>query len=245
VMIEGAFDQSYEWPAARIAHVKMKSPFPVGWWRSVGHSHQAFFKESFLDEVAHAAGSDPIALRLSLLKEHPRQAAVLIRAAELAGWGTPLSAPAGVRVARGVALHQSYGSTVAEIAEVEINDANTIRVRRVVAVVDCGYVVNPGFVRQQMEGGVIFGLSAAFGNAVTMVDGKIVQSNFHDVPVMRMSAAPKIDVEIIRSDEPPEGVGETAVPPIAPAVANAIFAATGVRLRELPLRLPTPTSSAR
>jgi isoquinoline 1-oxidoreductase beta subunit len=245
VMIEGAFDQSYEWPAARIAHVKVKSPFPVGWWRSVGHSHQAFFKESFLDEVAHAAGTDPIALRLSLLKEHPRQAAVLLRAAELAGWGTPMAAPNGVRVARGVALHQSYGSTVAEIAEVEIDIANAIRVRRVIAVVDCGYVVNPGFVRQQIEGGVIFGLSAAFGNAVTMVDGKVVQSNFHDVPVMRMSATPKIDVEIIRSDAPPEGVGETAVPPIAPAVANAIFAATGVRLRDLPLRLPTPTPGAR
>jgi isoquinoline 1-oxidoreductase beta subunit len=237
VMIEGAFDQSYEWPTARIAHVKVKSPLPVGWWRSVGHSHQAFFKESFLDEVAHAAGVDPVAFRLSLLKRHPRQAAVLIRAAELAGWGKSITAPSGVRVGRGVALHQSYGATVAQVAEVEVSAANAIRVRRVVAVVDAGFVVNPGFVKQQLEGGIIFGLSAAFGSVVTIVDGKVVQSNFHDVPVLRMSAAPTIEVEIIRSEHPPEGVGETGVPPIAPAVANAIFTATGQRLRALPLKL--------
>ncbi len=235
---EGAFDQPYEWPSARIAHVAVDLPVPVGFWRSVGHSHQAFFVESFVDEAAHAAAQDPVAFRAALLKEHPRHLAVLQRAAAMAGWGQPLEpAPDGAKKARGVALHESFGTIVAQVAEVSVTPDKKIRVHRVCCAVDCGTPVNPNLIRQQMESAIVFGLSAALYGQITIKQGQVQQSNFHDQPVLRIDACPAIETAIIPSTEPPEGIGEPGTPPIAPAVANALFALTGQRLRSLPLQL--------
>jgi isoquinoline 1-oxidoreductase beta subunit len=235
---EGAFDQPYEWPNARIAHQIVDLPVPVGFWRSVGHSHQAFFKESFVDEAAHAAGADAVAFRAALLRQHPRHLKVLQRAAELAGWGQPLPpAPDGAKMARGIALHQSFGTVVAQVAEVSLGADRGIRVHRVVCVIDCGTPVNPDLIRQQSESGIVFGLTAALYGEVTIERGRVQQSNFHDQPLLRMAECPRIETDIIASAEPPEGMGEPATPPIAPAVANALFALTGQRLRTLPLKL--------
>ena len=226
---EGEFDMQYEFVNQRIRHVIVDSPVPLGYWRSVGHSHNAFFKEGFLDEVAHAAGQDGVAYRRALLKQHPRQLAVLDAAVKKAG------APAPGR-AHGVALHQSFGSIVAQVAEVSV-EGKEIRVHRVLCAIDCGIVVNPNIVAQQMESAVVFGLSAALGGEITIKDGRVQQSNFGDYPVLRMDRAPQVDTVIIASAEPPEGVGEPGVPPVAPAVAAAVFRLTGQRLRSLPLRL--------
>jgi len=235
---EGAFDQPYEWPAARIGHEVVELPVPVGFWRSVGHSHNAFFKESFLDEVAHAAGRDPVALRAALLGKHPRHLKVLQRVAELSGWGKPLPAAAdGTPRARGVALHQSFGSIVAQVAEVSVSTDKRIRVHRVTCVIDCGLAINPNLVRQQMESGIVYGLSAALNDEVRIEKGQVQQSNFHNNPVLRFDECPVIETDIIASEESPEGVGEPGTPPVAPAVANALFTLTGQRLRSLPLRL--------
>jgi isoquinoline 1-oxidoreductase subunit beta len=239
---EGAYDQPYEWPSARVGHVMVDLPVQVGFWRSVGHSHQAFFKESFVDEAAHAAGADPVAFRAALLQKHPRHLRVLQAVAKLAGWGSAaenanLKAPDGAKMARGVALHHSFGSVVAQVAEVSLTTDKTIRVHRVFCVIDCGTAVNPNLIRQQMEGGVVFGLSAALYGQIDINKGRVQQSNFHDYPVLRLPDCPQISTEIIASTEPPEGVGEPGTPPIAPAVANALFALTGQRLRSLPLKL--------
>ncbi len=235
---EGAFDQPYEWPNARIGHAIVDLPIPIGFWRAVGHSHQAFFKESFVDEAAAATGQDAVAFRAALLVKHPRHLAVLNRAAELAGWGQPLpDAPDGAKRARGVALHQSFGSIVAQVAEVSLAPDKTIRVHRVVCVIDCGQVVNPNLVKQQMESAIVFGLSAALYGEVIIDKGQVQQSNFHDYPVLRMNECPVIEVQLMASGAHPEGVGEPGTPPIAPAVANALFTLTGQRLRSLPLKL--------
>jgi isoquinoline 1-oxidoreductase subunit beta len=235
---EGAFDQAYEWPAARIAHVNVTLPLQVGFWRAVGHSHQAFFKEGFLDECAHAAGADPLAYREALLQQHPKQLAVLRAAAQAAGWGTPSPpAPDGAKTARGIALHDSFGSTVAQVAEVSLGPDKAIRVHRVWCAIDCGLAVNPAGIRQQMESAVVFGLSAALYGGVEIVDGQVQQGNYHDQPILRLNEAPRVDTVILPSTEHPEGVGEPGLPPIAPAVANALFALTGQRLRSLPLKL--------
>ena len=236
---EGAYDNPYEWPSARIGHVIVEMPIPVGFWRSVGHSHQAFFKESFVDEVAAAAGQDPVAFRISLLKNHPRHLKVLQRAAELARWGQPLADAAdGAKKARGVALHHSFGSIVAQVAEVSLHPKDkSIRVHRVVAVIDCGLAVNPNSIRQQMDSAIVFGLSAALYGQITLDQGRVQQSNFHDQAMLRLHECPVIETDIIASALPPEGVGEPGTPPIAPAVANALFALTGQRLRHLPLKL--------
>ncbi|MBE0615882.1 MAG: xanthine dehydrogenase family protein molybdopterin-binding subunit [Burkholderiales bacterium] len=235
---EGAFDQPYEWPNARIGYEIVDLPVPVGFWRSVGHSHHAFFKESFIDEAAAAAGRDPVEFRAALLVRHPRQLRVLKRAAELSGWGMPL-APGddGATRARGVALHQSFGSVVAQVAEVSVGADKSIRVHRVVCVVDCGMPVNPNLIRQQMESAIVFGLSAALYQEIEIKNGQVQQSNYHDFQVLRMDACPVIETDIIPSSEHPEGVGEPGTPPIAPAVANALYALTGQRLRALPLKL--------
>jgi isoquinoline 1-oxidoreductase beta subunit len=213
-------------------------PVPVGFWRSVGHSHQAFFKESFIDEVAQAAAQDPVAFRASLLKNHPRHLRVLQRVAELSGWSTPLAdTPDGSKRARGAALHQSFGSVVAQVAEVSVNAQRQIRVHKVWCVIDCGFAINPNLIRQQMESAVVFGLSAALYGDISIVKGQVQQSNFHDYAALRINECPDVQTEIISSAEPPEGVGEPGTPPIAPAVANALFALTGQRLRSLPLKL--------
>lgn len=226
---EGEFDMQYEFPNQRIAHVIVDSPVPLGYWRSVGHSHNAFFKESFVDELAHAAGKDSVEFRRGLLKRHPRHLAVLNAAVAKAG-----AAPEGR--AHGVALHQSFGTIVAQVAEVSV-EGTEIKVHRVVCAVDCGIAVNPNIIAQQVESAVVFGLSAALFGAVTIKDGKVEQSNFGDYPVLRMNQAPEVETIIMPSAEHPEGMGEPATPPIAPAVANAVFKLTGKRLRSLPLTL--------
>ncbi|CAB3661488.1 Isoquinoline 1-oxidoreductase subunit beta [Paraburkholderia sediminicola] len=235
---EGAFDQPYEWPTARVAHKIVELPIPIGFWRSVGHSHQAFFTEGFTDELAVAAGQDPIAFRAALLAQHPRHLAVLKRVAVLSDWGHPMTRAAdGTKRARGVALHEAFGSVVAQVAEVSVGANKQIRVHRVVCVIDCGLPVNPNLIRQQMEGGIVFGLSTALQDEITIVGGQVAQKNFVDFPVVRMNDCPVIEVDIMPSQMHPQGVGEPGVPPVAPAVANAVFALTGQRLRALPLRV--------
>lgn len=227
---EGLFDLPYAVPNRRVAHVALETGVPVGYWRSVGHSHNAFFSESFVDELAHAARRDPVAFRLDLLRGAPRAAAVLKLAAERAGWGAAL--PAGR--ARGVALHESFGTLVAQVAEVSV-DTQGIRVHRVVCALDCGTVVNPQLVAQQMESGIVFGLAAALHGRVDIVDGVVRQQNFPDLPLITLARTPVVETHIVPSTREPSGVGEPGVPPIAPAVANALFALSGKRIRALPL----------
>ena len=206
------------------------------WWRSVGSTHTAYSTETFIDELAAAAGQDPVAYRLALLRQHPRHTAVLKLAAEKAGWGQPLPrGPKQVRRGRGVAVHESFGTVVAEVAEVSIQTDGSLHVDRVVCAVDCGMVVNPDVVRAQVEGGVGFALSAALHGAITLKDGVVEQSNFHDYAPVRIHEMPKVEVHIVPSAEKPTGIGEPGVPPLAPAVANAIAAATGKRVRSLPI----------
>jgi isoquinoline 1-oxidoreductase beta subunit len=226
---EGEYDMPYEVPHQRIRHVNVDSVAPVGYWRSVGHSHNAFFKESFIDEMAHAAGQDPAGFRRGLLHRHPRHLAVLNAAVDRAGQPPPGRA-------HGVALHQSFGTIVAQVAEVSVAGKD-ITVHRVVCAVDCGIAVNPGIIAQQVESSVVFGLSAALMGEITIDGGKVVQGNFGDYPVLRMNQAPKVETIIMLSAQPPQGMGEPAVPPVAPAVANAVFKLTGQRLRSLPLKL--------
>ncbi|CAN5151176.1 xanthine dehydrogenase family protein molybdopterin-binding subunit [soil metagenome] len=227
---EGLYDQPYDVPHIRIAHSATTHGVPVGFWRSVGHSHNAFFTESFVDEMAHAAGADPLAYRLSLLGGLPRHAAVLQLAAEKAGWGQAL--PKGR--ARGLALHESFGSIVAEVIEVSLEGGKP-RLHRVVCAVDCGVVVNPGIVAQQIEGAVIFGLTAALFGRIDIKDGVVRQRSFPDYPLLTLAQTPLIETHLIASERPPTGIGEPGVPPVAPALANALFALTGVRQRSLPL----------
>jgi len=226
---EGLFDQPYAIPHQRIAHLATHSGVPVGFWRSVGHSHNAFFIESFVDELAHAAGADPLAYRLALLEGLPRHAAVLKRAAQEAGWGQVL--PKGQ--ARGLALHESFGSIVAQVIELSSQDGRP-RVQRVVCAIDCGVVVNPGIVAQQMESAVIFGLTATLYGRIDIKDGVVQQRNFPDYPLLTLAQTPRIETHLMASDLPPTGVGEPGTPPVAPALANAWFALTGERRRRLP-----------
>ena len=226
---EGLFDHPYEIPNQQIEHVIVDVPVPVGPWRSVGHSHHAFFKESFIDEMAHAAKADPVEFRRDLLASHPRHLAVLNAAVRRAG-----KVPGGR--AHGVALHDCYGSIVAQVAEVGIEEGRA-RVHKVVCAIDCGSLVNPDIVRQQMESGIAFGLSAALHGELKIANGRVKQKNFHDAPILRIDEMPEVEVVIIDSEASPGGVGEAGTPPIAPAVANAVFKLTGKRLRGLPLRL--------
>jgi CO/xanthine dehydrogenase Mo-binding subunit len=207
-------------------------PIRLGAWRSVLNSQHGFFKESFVDELAHAAGKDPYLFRRDLLGDEPRFRAVLERVATMAGWGTPLPGGEG----RGIALTESFGSIVGEVAHVAVAPDGTLRVKHVYAVVDCGDVVNPDSALAQVEGGIIFGLSAALVGEITIDAGRVVQRNFRDHQMIRLAAAPRITAEFIKTDRRPGGLGEPCVPPIAPAVANAIFAATGVRVRDLPIK---------
>jgi isoquinoline 1-oxidoreductase beta subunit len=235
---KGAFDTGYEFPNARIAHQASDSLVPVGIWRSVSHSYNAFFTESFVDEAAFAAGQDPLAFRLALMAHRPRFLRVLDRAAEFSGWGRPLEpAPDGEKKARGIALHRCFGSVIANVAEVSVDAKKKIRVHRVACVVDCGFPLNPNLIRQQLEGGIVYGLSAALQGEITVEKGQVQQTNFHNYTPLRIDQCPAIDTDIIASVEHPQGIGEVGVPSIAPAVANAVFALTGQRLRSLPLKL--------
>lgn len=245
VSVEGAANLPYGFPALHVdLHTPTDIAVPSHWWRSVGSTHTAYSTETFIDELAAAAGQDPVAYRLALLGKHPRHAAVLKLAAEKAGWGTPLKkgpkgGEKGVRRGRGVAVHESFGSYVAEVAEVSIQADGSLRVDRVVCAVDCGTVINPDVVRAQVEGGVGFALTAALYGAITLKDGVVEQSNFHDQPLLRINEMPRVEVHIVPSSEKPTGIGEPGVPPLAPAVANAIAQATGKRVRNLPIRPET------
>jgi len=241
---EGLFDLPYGIANQRIANVATRSAVPVGFWRSVGHSHHAFFSEGFIDELAGEAKQDPVAFRLALLQDAPRHAAVLRLAAEKAGWpgfGPAQRLPAGV--ARGVALHESFGSIVAQVVELSLEGGRP-RLRRVVCAADVGTVVNPMIVAQQMEGGVLFGLSAALYGRIDIEAGVVRQRNFPDCPVVTMGEAPRIETHLVPSTRPPGGAGEPGTPPIAPAVANAMFVLTGERLRALPL-IAAPATARR
>lgn len=232
--VEGASDSPYVTavPNHQVELHAVDTGVPVLWWRSVGHSHTAFAVESFVDELAHAARRDPLAFRRALLAKSPRVWAVLELAAARANWGSPM--PPGR--ARGLAVHESFGSIVAHVAEVGVEDGR-IRVHRVTAAIDCGICVNPLGVRAQVESGIAFGLGAALHSELTLREGRVVESNFHDYRVLRLHEMPHIDVHVVRSREKSGGAGEPGTPPIAPAVANAVFALTGQRLRRLPLRL--------
>ncbi len=233
--VEGASNLPYAIADLAVDLHSPKQGVPVLWWRSVGSTHTAYSTETFIDELATAAGKDPVAFRRAMLTRHPRHLATLELAATKAGWGTPLAAgKTGEKRGRGIALHESFGTVVAQVAEITVAANGKFRVDRVVCAVDCGIAVNPDIVKAQMEGGIGFGLSAALYSAITLKDGVVQQSNFHDYPQLRIGDMPAIDVHIVPSTAKPSGVGEPAVPVIAPAVANALAAATGKRVRTLP-----------
>ena len=230
--VEGAADLPYQIPNLAVTWQIAPAGVPVIWLRSVGHTHTAFVVESFIDELAHAAGKDPFEFRRALLAKHPRHKRVLELAAEKAGWGSPLPEGRG----RGIAVHESFGSFVAHVAEVSVSPGGNVRVHRVVCAIDCGPVVNPDSIRAQMEGCIAFGLTAALYGEITFENGRVKQRNFHDYPILRMNEMPAVEVHIVETTDKMGGVGEPGVPPVAPAVANAIFAVTGQRLRRLPIR---------
>ena len=231
--MEGVRNFPYTVPNVRVEWVNKDLGVPLGFWRSVGPSQNAFIVESFVDELAHAAGADPLDYRRALLAKSPRHRAVLELAAQRAGWGTP--PPAGR--ARGVAVAFSYGSYAAHVAEVSVNAEGRPRVHRIVGAIDCGIAVNPDQVRAQMEGGAIYALTAALHGEITIDGGRVKQSNFNDYPLLRIDESPAIEAYILDSQEAPGGLGEPGVPTVAPAVCNAIFALTGKRIRRLPIRV--------
>ncbi len=227
--VEGVHNLPYAIPNLQVELHTTKLGLPIQWWRSVGSTHTAYAIECFLDEIARATRQDPVALRRSLLEKQPRHLAVLNLAAEKAGWGTPL--PAGT--ARGIALHESFNTVVAEVVEVS-KKGSSYKVDKVVCAVDCGIAVNPNVIAMQIESGVAYGLAAAISGAVTLKDGVVQQSNFHDYQVLRISQMPKVEVHLVPSTNKPTGVGEPGTPPIAPAVANALAVLTGKTVHNLP-----------
>ncbi|PKO88116.1 MAG: twin-arginine translocation pathway signal protein [Betaproteobacteria bacterium HGW-Betaproteobacteria-12] len=237
VSVEGASNLPYAIPNLQVElHTPTDIGVPVLWWRSVGSSHTAYSTEVFLDEVSTAMGKDPLVLRLQLLSGHPRHAAVLKLAADKAGWGTPLKEEAGERRGRGLAVHESFNSIVAHVAEVTVKKDGSLKVDRVVCAVDCGTVVNPDNVRSQLEGSVGFALGAMLHEAITLKEGRVEQGNFDTFPLLRINEMPQVEVHMVPSNAAPTGIGEPGVPSVAPAVANAITAATGKRLRRLPIQ---------
>ena len=237
--VEGAVNMPYGLPNRRVEHVLSKTPVPVGFWRSVGHSYNAFFVECFIDELAGAADRDPYRFRRAMLAGRPRHLKVLDAAASRAGWGRPLSRGMG----RGIALHESFRSIVAQVAEVSVSSSGAIEVHRVVCAIDCGMAVNPDTVVAQMQSGIIFGLTAALYGEITLKQGRVEQSNFPSYDMLRLAQTPVIEAHIVESGASLGGVGEPGTPPIAPAVANALFAATGRRVRKLPI-LPADLKGA-
>jgi len=229
---EGAIDLVYDLPNLHVEYVRIEPPgIPTAFWRSVGPSHNVFVTESFMDELAAASKKDPVDYRRALLDKSPRAKAVLELAAEKSGWGQSLPS----RVGRGVAIQYVFASYMAHVAEVEVSKDGDVRVRRVVCAVDCGSVVNPDTVQAQVQSAIMFGITAALFGQITLKDGRVEQSNFHDYRALRMNEAPVVDVYIAKSGEPPGGMGEAGTSLIVPAVTNAVFAATGKRLRKLPI----------
>jgi isoquinoline 1-oxidoreductase beta subunit len=236
--VGGIADMPYAIPNVRVDYVRAEFAVPVGYWRSVGPSQNTFVLESFVDEMAYAAGRDPFDFRRELLTGQPRLKHVLELAAERSGWGSPVP----MDRARGIALLADRGGFVAEVAEVSI-ESGRVRVHKVTCAADCGQVIHPGIVEAQLSGSVIAGLTAALYGEITIEKGRVKQGNFDDYRLMRMREVPEISVHIVPSHEEPGGVGEPAVPPIAPAVANALFALTGKRIRKLPIRMESLNTS--
>ena len=230
--VEGAKDLPYDIANLQFDWQMAPAGVPCLWWRSVGHSHSAFVVETFIDELAHAAGKDPLEFRRALLGKHPRHKRVLEFVAEKAGWGKPVPTGRG----RGLALHESFGSFLAHVVEASVDKQGRVRVHRVVGAIDCGPVVNPDTIRAQIEGGAVFALTAALYGEITLEKGRVQQGNFHQYEMLRMNEMPEVEAHIVPSEERMGGVGEPGVPPVAPALANAIFAATGKRVRTLPIR---------
>jgi isoquinoline 1-oxidoreductase beta subunit len=229
--VEGAVEMPYAVPNVDVDYVLTDTGIPVGFWRSVNHSFNAFAVEGFIDELAHAANQDPYEYRRALLANAPRYLRVLELAATRAEWGS--TPPEGIF--RGIAVHKSFESYVAQVAEVSVGTDGAVRVHRVVCAVDCGPVVNPDTVEAQMQSGIVYGLTAALHGEIAIEAGRVVQSNFHDYPMLSMAAMPRVETHIVPSTDSQGGVGEPGTPPIAPAVCNAIFAATGKRIRKLPI----------
>lgn len=229
IATEGVSNTVYSVDNLRVEHIAVRTPVPVAFWRSVGHSFNGFIMESFVDELAHAAGKDPVEFRRGMLKDAPRDLAVMEKAAEVAGWGKAL--PKGM--GRGIAVHKSFHTHCAEVVEAGVVDGKIV-VKKVTAVVDCGFAINPDIVRAQVESAIVYGLSAALMQRIDIEDGVVQQGNFDTYPAMRMHECPEIEVVVTESKESPTGIGEPGLPPIAPALGNALFAATGVRLRSLP-----------
>jgi len=229
--VEGIKDCPYAFPNLRVEYAQTEPGVPVWFWRSVGHSQNVYFLEAFVDEIAAAAGKDPVEFRRSLLAKEPRLRGALDLAARKAGWGTPL--PTGMH--RGVAIASSFGSYVAQVAEVSVDSTGRPRVHRIVAAVDCGRTVNPEIIRRQIEGAIVYGLSAALYEKITFKDGRVEQGNFDDYPMLRINEMPRVEVHIVPSTEVPGGIGEPGLPAATPAVINALFAATGKRVRKLPV----------
>jgi isoquinoline 1-oxidoreductase beta subunit len=229
---EGAIDLVYALPNMHVEYLRVEPPgIPTAFWRSVGPSHNVFVTESFMDELAAAAKQDAVAYRLALLDKTPRAKAVLALAAEKAGWGQPLPERAG----RGVSVQYVFATYMAQVAEVEVSKDGVVRVRRVVCAVDCGTVVNPDTVQVQIQSAINFGITAALHGEITLKDGRVEQANFDTYQMLRINEAPDIEVHIVQNFEPPGGMGEAGTSSIVPAVTNAIFAATGKRLRKLPI----------
>ena len=230
--VDGAKEMPYSIPNVLVGYVRHEPPgIPTAWWRSVGPSHNIFVVESFIDELAAAAKKDPVDYRRALLNKSPRALAVLNLAAEKAGWGKPLPKGSG----RGIAVQTVFGTFMAQVAEVEVDKNGEVHVKRVTCAVDCGIAINPNTIEAQVQSGIVYGLSAALFDEITLKEGRVEQSNFDDYPAPHINEMPLIDVHIVKSNEAPGGMGEPGTSAIVPAVFNAVYAATGVRLRKPPI----------